>query len=219
MDVKVFFYFYLVKESEIILEPVAEAIPRSAHRSECYMPSQPPTDDELLALLQRAPEQGIDLLFRKHYAWLCQRIIRLVKEPALAEDLAQDVFLELWKKREQLRIQASIPAYLARAGRNKALNYLRDHRMDQQREELTDERWLVEAQAVAQLQARDLQDRVDALLDSLPDRCRLVFVLSRFEDLSNREIAQQLGIAEKTVENQMNKALRLMRAGLDSYFS
>jgi len=177
-----------------------------------------PTDDELLELFQNDPEQAIDLLFRKHYSDLCRRVLRLVKVPEVSEDIAQEVFLDLWRKRERLQVRVSLGAYLVQAARNKALNHLRDHRMDRQSEEITDRQWLVEARALSQLQANDLQERIDALLDRLPERCRLVFVLSRFEELTNKEIAREMGITEKTVENQMNKALRLLRKGLAAYF-
>lgn len=157
------------------------------------------------------------LMFRTYYTDLCRRVVRILNDPDLAEDIAQDVFLTLWKKRDRLRIDSSLSAYLGRAARNRALNHLRDNPMDQKREELTDEQWLVEATAIQQLHADDLQARVDVLLDSLPERCRLVFVLSRFEELSNKEIARTMEISEKTVENQMNKALRLLRKGLEPF--
>ena len=79
------------------------------------------TDQELLDLLKENKEEAIDLLFRRYYSYVCKSAYRIIPDGNLVEDLAQDVFFELWKKRDRLNINTSVKAYLKRAVINKAL--------------------------------------------------------------------------------------------------
>jgi len=178
---------------------------------------QPYTDKELIRLLDDDSERAIVLIFEAYYSYICKAVYRIIPHAALVEDLAQEVFLELWRKRSQLRITTSLKAYLRRAAVNKSLNYIRDERV-----KLTDEARAPEIQAkragaLERMEAQELQAVIDQAVDSLPDRCRIIFVLSRFEDMAYKEIAEQLGISAKTVENQISKALRHLREQLGPY--
>ncbi len=161
----------------------------------------------------------MEAIFHRHYSMVCKTVYRIVPEPETAEDLAQEVFLELWRRRESLQISTSPVAYLRRAAVNKALNYLRDHKIA--RADDTELPLLPDAQPgmQSQLEAVELQRLVDQYIEELPEKCRLVFILSRFESLSHAEIAEQLQISVKTVENQMTKALRFLRQALAPYLS
>ncbi|MCB0640499.1 MAG: RNA polymerase sigma-70 factor [Phaeodactylibacter sp.] len=172
------------------------------------------TDQELLDQLRANREDAIDGIFRRYYAKVCQAVIRVVKNPETAEDIAQEVFYELWKKREQLQITSSLGAYLRRAALNRSLNYLRDQRMqfEEVNEPLLEEEHSVSASE--QLEMTELEDLIREKIEALPERCRIIFQLSRFEELSYKEIARQLDISEKTVEHQISKALKFLRAQL-----
>lgn len=174
-------------------------------------------DEELIELLRKDGDRAMELLFQRYYAYLCRSAYRVLADSVLVEDLVQEVFYELWKRRGDLRITTSLKAYLRRATVNKTLNYIRDHRKVrfEQEEEVT-----LSAQrpgAAQRLEAAELQQLIDRSIDALPERCRIVFILSRFEDMTYKEIAGQLGISEKTVENQISKALRLLREALGPY--
>lgn len=172
------------------------------------------TDTELLSLLTTDGESAIDLIFRKYYSFLCQSVYRIISDKQITEDLAQEVFYELWRKREQLKINSSLKAYLKRAALNKALNYIRDQKIDfrnaPEKEGLTSK----EATIIQELAANNLQQEIDQAIDSLPEKCRLVFVLSRYEEMSYQQIADHLDISIKTVENQISKALKSLRKAL-----
>lgn len=172
------------------------------------------TDEELIALLASEEDSAIDLIFRKYYTFLCRSVYRIISDTQITEDLAQEVFYELWKKRAQIKISSSLKAYLKRAVLNKALNYIRDQKIDlrnaPEKEGLTSR----EASVVQELAADNLQQQIDQAIDSLPERCRLVFVLSRYEEMSYQQIADHLGISIKTVENQISKALKSLRVTL-----
>lgn len=162
-------------------------------------------------------EAVMELIFRRHYSQVCRAVYRIIPQAETAEDIAQEVFLELWKRRDHLKISTSLTAYLRRAAVNRALNYLRDQKI----------KWSDDAELPAlsdgspdtseKLEIAELQRMVDQYIDQLPEKCRLVFVLSRFESLSHAEIAAQLDISQKTVENQMTKALRFLRNALGPY--
>lgn len=177
------------------------------------------TDQDLKALFQKDAEQAIELLFRLYYKKVCQAVYKIIPKEETTEDLAQEVFYELWRKKDYLKVHTSYAAYLRRAAVNKALNYLRDQKI--KLDDSTTMRQL-EVQAPLsdeKLEAAELQSVIDQAVDQLPERCRLVFVLSRFEQMSHKEIADQLDISPKTVENQITKALKILRRTLGPYLS
>ena len=164
-------------------------------------------------------DAAFELLFDKYYDFLCRSAFRICPDQNAVEDIVQDIFLELWRKRRRLTINISLKAYLRRAAVNRSLNYLRD-RGPVPNEDTTwmQDRLSADNYPEGQLDQEALSRRIDEAIDALPERCRLVFVLSRFEDLSYREIAELLEISPKTVENQIVKALSLLRDALKPYF-
>jgi len=175
------------------------------------------TDQEIQSLFRQDREKAVEALFQSYYVYLCQAAFRIVTDSQLAEDLTQEVFFELWRKKEGIEFTISIRAYLRRAVVNKALNYIRD------RKKITDdEDKMLNAESTAPsvtqlLDSEELQQLIDRSIDELPEKCRLVFVLSRFEEMSYQEIADHLGISIKTVENQIVKALKHMRLALQPW--
>ncbi len=175
------------------------------------------SDNELLQLLPTAGEKAVEQIFRRHYGPVCRAVFRIVPNAETAEDLAQEVFYELWRRRNNMQISTSLPAYLRRAAINKALNHIRDQKI----------KWTDDAELPSiagdnpgiqrEMEAGELQALVDQYIEKLPEKCRLVFVLSRYESLSHAEIAEQLNISTKTVENQITKALRFLRSALEPY--
>lgn len=175
------------------------------------------TEEKLQRLFLQDPEQAIEVLFRQHYTGICRSVLRIIPDHNVAEDLAQEVFFELWRKRVRLRINTSFGAYLRRAARNKALNYIRDNRIISDGEDRLPQMPVHAVSVHQQLDADDLQLQIDEAIARLPDRCRIIFTLSRYEDLTYQEIADHLGISIKTVENQISKALRQLRTSLQAY--
>ena len=175
------------------------------------------TEAELLEMLQNNRSDAIDLLFRRHYRFVCKAAYRILPDGHLIEDMAQDVFFELWKKRESLNITTSVRAYLKRAVINKTLNYIRGQRMKFSDIEDHTNQMSLPANALSDLQDEELKAVLHKAIDDLPERCRIVFTLSRFEEYSYQEIATELEISPKTVENQISKALKLLRIALEKY--
>ena len=131
----------------------------------------------------------------------------------MAEDSVQDVLLRVWQNRETLVISSTYQAYLYRAALNAALR----HQSRQQRQVAWDDATLPEAgrnTTDEHVHGQEAEAAVAAALATLPPQCRTVFLLSRQDGLSYQQIAEALEVAPKTVENQMGKALRLLRQGL-----
>ncbi len=159
---------------------------------------------------------SVEQLFRRHYAFVCDVIFPYVRDRSKTEDIAQELFAELWVKKDQIHIHTSAPAYLRRMAISRALNYLRDSKKHQWEElDITAEPETgsptVHADGLQALEEAELQQILDQAIDALPDKCRTVFLLNRREDMSYAEVAGELGISVKTVENQIGKALRLLR--------
>lgn len=171
------------------------------------------TDRQLLTALRTGDASAFEQIFREHYARMVAIGNRLLRDPARSEDLAQDVLLELWKGRARLDASASVAGYLCRSVRNRALNELRHQRVVQiTAPKLATSELAPPADHAVVEQEQDAAVR--AALAELPERCREVFELSRFDQLSHAEIAEVMGITSKTVEAHLARALRALRAAL-----
>lgn len=159
-----------------------------------------------------------EMLFKTYYRPLCHYAYTFLQDREDAEEIVQSTFLLIWEKRETLAIHASVKPYLYAMVRNACLNVIKHNKVRQKHagEELA----VADRSHDAVMQiisSNELQGRIAIAIQSLPDQCRLVFKLSRFEDLKYAEIATQLNISVKTVENHMGKALRIMREQLKDY--
>ena len=171
-------------------------------------------DRTLLSRLIRGDERAFDEVFRAWYPALVRAAETLLRERAVAEEIVQEVMLELWRRRERLDPDGSPQAYLFQATRNRALNHLR-HLQVQRRAAprlMVDEGR--EASAPSHLVAQEIDVALRGALDALTPRCREVFELSRVQGLKYSEIAECLGVSVKAVEAQMGKALRTLRERL-----
>lgn len=173
------------------------------------------SDLDLVEAIKADDEKAYRMLFDRYYKYLLVTAYAYVKDENTIRDLTQDVFFEIWKKRKSLNIN-NVKPYLRRSVINKALNYIKAQRMDF---EETDESFdLPEPSKVQQkLEAEQLQEVINEAVESLPERCRVIFALRRYEELSLKEIAAKLDISPKTVENQLTKAMKVLRSAVAPY--
>lgn len=174
-------------------------------------------DRALLERLKSGDQAAFDSIFRTHYAHLVAFAQSMLRDRAAAEDVAQEVMLELWRRREAIAISESLRAYLLRATRNRSLNQLRHANVAKRAEPQLVVEESVNAPGASQVIAGELRAALAAAVAELPPACREVFELSRGQGLRYAEIASTLGISVKTVESQMGKALRHLRTRLAAW--
>jgi RNA polymerase sigma-70 factor (family 1) len=163
-------------------------------------------------------EAVFEAVFRQYYAPLCRYARPILDDADEAEEVVQTVFLTLWERRESLLITTSLKAYLYRAVHNRCLNRLNQQSVQaNHRSQAATELYADAVSPTEALLADELSTRLQRAIGRLPEQCRRAFELSRFEELSYKEIADHLGIAAKTVENQIGKALRILRVELSDY--
>ncbi len=176
------------------------------------------SDKKALEEIQSGSETAYEMMFRIYYQPLCRYAYSFLQDKEEAEEVVQATFIALWEKRSSIDIQTSFKAYLYRMVRNSCLNVIKHEKIKQQH--VAHELAVMEVsyESVSQkVYASELELKIAEAIKTLPEQCRHVFQLSRFEELKYQEIAEQLQISVKTVENHMGKALRIMREQLKEY--
>lgn len=159
-------------------------------------------------------------LFRTHYSYLCAFANKFLKDQDAAEEIVQEVFVNLWKKRNELSINTSLKSYLFTAVRNSSLNLIKhinireNYKAHNKLEIEHQENYLGDS-----ILANELEERIHTSINMLPTERKKIFILSRYEGLKYREIAEKLNISVKTVENQMGKAMKALRESLKDYLT
>lgn len=175
-------------------------------------------DDSILALLEKDDVEAINIIYDLHYSSMIRIAYCILHDNEASKDIVQELFINVWVKRHKLLIKSPIVSYLSKSVVNRCLNYLRDNRI-QRRTSLD----LVEKIAMnagpESLEYYDLKHITKLSIDSLSPRCKLIFNLSRSEEMDYNEISLHLGISKKAVEKQITKALKHLRHHLKSYLS
>ncbi len=173
-------------------------------------------DDIILLRLQEDDPLAMRELFDAYYALVFQSLYRIVADVQSAEDLAQDLFLDIWKRRHEISVQTSLPAYLRKSSINRGLNHLRSKKVSFSEIDYTNEPHSPITDA-SHMEFHELSEWMSKSIDGLPTQCRIIFVMSRYESMSYKEIAVELGISPNTVENQISKALRILRESYERF--
>ncbi len=172
-------------------------------------------DRELLSRLASGDQSAMKTIFQTYFSHIYHTTYRFVKNRQVGEDLAQEVFMKLWRKRAQIEIRQTIKGYLTTMAYHEAMGYLRKQKPIINVQELGSER--VGEDGWEMVKGRELKKKIELVIEQLPPRCRGIFILSRFEGKTYREIAEIMDISTKTVENQMSKALQVLREALREY--
>jgi RNA polymerase sigma-70 factor (family 1) len=176
------------------------------------------TDPEIVNAIRRGDEAAYERTFRNYYERLCHYANSLLKEEDEAEEVVQTVFLTIWEKRADLEITLSLKSYLYRAVHNHCLNRFKHAGVREAHREYTQHYIPQSYESVTEvIHANELEERIERAVSQLPEQCQIAFRMSRFEELKYQEIADQLGISIKTVENQIGKALKILRNALADY--
>lgn len=160
-------------------------------------------------------KKKFELLFKDLFKPLCGFSMKYIGEMEEAKSLVHEVFISLWEKFETLPEDTNYRSYLYTAVRNRSLNYIRDRKKLVGLEDIS-EQGTEETNA---FEVRELEKEIELAINTLPEKCRMVFEMSRYEELKYAEIAQKMNISVKTVEAQMSKALSVLRQALAKYLS
>lgn len=173
-------------------------------------------DIQIIQRIKDGDQKAFDSLFRKYYKYLVVTAYHYVKDNNQAKDMAQEIFCDIWQRRKEIKINHP-KAFLRRAVVNKCLATIRKN----SRIDYSDETSSFDIQSKKyvdeEISFNEVNQILKRVVESLPDRCKEIFKLSRFEQLSHKEIAAQLDISVKTIENQMTKALKIVRKELKEH--
>jgi RNA polymerase sigma-70 factor (ECF subfamily) len=171
-------------------------------------------EKNLTSAIREGDGKAFQLIFRIYHTKLCATAFRLVQDREVAKDIVQEVFIRFWEKHTALPQDLDVKSYLYRSTINGALNYLKKIKQIRQDSLEGTEEVSEPHPAESNLYVHDLQASLTYGIDKLPPVCRTVFMLSRFDEMSNGQIAGHLHISLKAVEKHMTKALKYLRAVL-----
>lgn len=171
------------------------------------------SDEQLLLLLHEGDEGAFTEIYNRHWEQMALYVLNVIHSREEARDIVQEVFVSIWRRRRELVIGGSLIAYLLRSVRNLSLRHIERnlHRYEFMDNLTTQLDHLQATPAVNLAELKQLEEKVDKAIAALPPKMREIYLLSRQENLSYREIAQQLGIAETTVKKQVSNALKSIR--------
>jgi len=175
------------------------------------------TDQELVHLLKSGDHRAFEEIYERNWGVLFFHALKMLNDEDEAKDVVQEVFIGFWNKSESFHIQSSLNAYLFSTTRNKVLNLIRDKKtrvgyidlfslyIDEHSDSILE-----------QIAEKELFRAIEEVTQSLPEKMRLVFELSRREHLTHKVIAERLAISEGTVKRQISNALKYFRRGLNN---
>lgn len=173
------------------------------------------TEQELISGIASGSSKAFEELFMVYYTPLVAFAYKMVSDDDLARELVQDVIVQFYEKRDAISIHTSLKAHLYQSVRNRCLNYLkRQSLIKGHHQVILDENRDSEGYFQDTMEQNELELKLYGLIKALPDKCREVFEMSRFEGISNQEISEKLAISKRTVETQISKALKFLRDNL-----
>lgn len=163
-------------------------------------------------------DQQFEQLFKSHFSSLIHVAYSVVKDPDDARDVVQQVFMKLWNLKNEVNTHQNIRSYLHRSVINTSLNFIEKKQRTVSENQLTEAVFnSQQTDETVDYSLEEVESAIKKAIEELPERCQVVFSLSRYSELSNKEIAEHLGISIKAVEKHISKALRELRVSLKPY--
>ena len=160
----------------------------------------------------------LDNLYLSYYSALKRYAFTMLDDQPAAEEMVQQVFFKILERKNPIIIHTSIKAYLYKSVNNECLNYIKHQKVRKGFENHSNQIMKEQSESpAANLQLKELEQQIRKAINELPEQCRTIFQLSRFEELKYTEIAAQMGLSIKTVETQMSRALKKLRVQLADY--
>lgn len=175
------------------------------------------TDAKILSGIRRGDSKSFDLLFDNYYDRLCNYVTSIIQNNEAAEDIIQDLFASMWVNRKRLSVQVSLKSYLFRSSYNASLDYLKRLKVENRYQAGISEQFPPSFND--SLEFLELLESMEESIEQLPEQCKVIFKLSRFEQLKYREIAEKLSVSENTVDTQIRRALKKLREDFKDYLA
>lgn len=181
-------------------------------------------NSELILALRNGDQNAFDAIFKKYYKLLCIEAKAYFRDHFLIEEIVCDVFTKIWQKRTELTVNISLREYLLQAVRNNCINYYRMQKVQDKLKKEVDENQkraysLVDIgeNPLDYTISAELEKNIHEAVESLPGRYKQAFILSRYHDLSYKEIAIEMDISVDGVKMNIKKALEQLREKLSNY--
>lgn len=174
-------------------------------------------DKEFLDDLKKNNISGFNTVYKNYSKPLYVYLLHKLKDPELCNDVLQDIFVTLWEKRDELKIDISIKAYLYQAARFKIVDiYRRDVKYQKYLVELAGSIIVDSSTITDRIDYRKKLEEVENAVNNLPEKMKEIFILSRFEHQTTNDIASKTNLSPQTIKNQISKALRILRINYTS---
>lgn len=181
-------------------------------------------DENIWKRIQKEDEKAFEILFYTFYSSLCFYANQIIHNHELSEELVQDVFLKIWQSHHKIEIKSSIRAYLYQAVHNQAINTLKQQSANKLKvNQLTgdaiwkfiEDTYFIDEYLLEKLEASETEELINKIISQLPEQCREIFILSRFEGKTNQEISEIFQITENSVRTQLYRALTKIKEALE----
>lgn len=171
--------------------------------------------------MENLDRSSFEELFKNYFSSLCQYAFSILGDMEASRDIVQNSFLNLWKNREGIDISKSVKSYLYTSVRNLSINHIRNHKKFVNKTldvDIFDMHMVVSHNhPFGDVISNELSDRINSVLDKLPEKSREIFQLNRYQGMKYKDISEKLEISIKTVEAHMSKVLKLLREELKDY--
>lgn len=175
------------------------------------------SDQELFQLTRQEDTKAYEVIYHRHWPRLIDTAYRRLFSRQKAEDLVQDLFINIYQRRHAIELTGSLQAYLNQAVKYRILNAYRSSHVEAGFQESDFFKSVCKNDFAVSLEAKELTGRIEEALNRLPEKCRQAFMLSRREQLANKAISESMQISVSTVEKHIGKALKILRESVRAY--
>ncbi len=181
-------------------------------------------ENELIEQLHMGDESAFEFIFRQHFTGLCLFAEHFLKDTHEAEEIVEDFFCHLWETGKYVSINTSLRGFLYKSVYNQCLKYIRHKKVEQKY--LEEQYYFIDKEILegasgdypsVNLVTKELEQKITLVIEALPDQCRKIFCMNRYQNKTYLEIAQELNLSVNTIKTQMSRALQKLRDELKDY--
>ncbi|MCX2452243.1 RNA polymerase sigma-70 factor [Pedobacter sp. PLR] len=175
-------------------------------------------DDELLVLLKQDNEEAFTLLYQRYWKRMLHKVVFKLLSEADAEEIVQDAFLDIWRNRHKLQIHNTFHTYIAAIVRYKIMAKMAGNKkLVYDHVEEINQLNVIDDSTQQWIEFSNLQREIEMSVKALPEKCQLVFRMSRESGLTNKQIANNLGLSQKNIEAHISRALKFLRTSIGQF--